>query len=870
MDAKGTVLSVDQIDGATIRPLLDRRGRIPRPPVPGYMQTIKGRSWQWFTADRLLYRPYNTSASTPYGKSPIEFLILRINEGLRRQLVATEYWAQTNVPEAMAFLPKEWSPENIRTFQDYFDNLLVGDIARLRRIKFMPSPGGTPIYEFRRPDAGSAALFDEWLLKMTCWAFGFLPSELGLTGGQGLGGKGFMEGMENAQYRFGIGPIVSYLQNLFTSVLRRQTTAPLVWRFKDLGPIEDKQADAALMQMQMQNGIIDINVWRQKAGQPPIEGAEPFLMLPTGPVLVRTLFAMLNTPLPSAPVPAPQEAPPAEPARPGDGARAAPSPVDEGKASAPITESAPHQAAQPQVQPSPDRTTPARPVPNAAQRVPPIVEKAVALAGDGWTPPEAVQRAARLGLELREKFGRGGTAVGVARARDLSHGRRIPPATVYRMLSYFARHAVDAQADGWEDIENPSAGWVAWLLWGGDPGRDWVQSLERRYEKALESAPVGPEPTPLSAYERMALDHWREKAIRRLKDGKKADCDPPTASAPVLSSELMATVRRGLALAGDVAMVQLVFKAIADPKAFARPQEAHERVRERADGRVHGRVNAHTHGRVDPRAHGRAHGRAHEHAYSADGRRLSKAWDLSAMEERLFDALSGIFADALDTFAEWVYQGDPWQIGLEDLSDEVQDELRPVLQDIAEDSILGAEEAVGYALGEPIVSSAASEWARSHVGQLVRGIDETTREAVGGVIADYLTEPGVTLEELVEDLRPTFGDVRAETIAVTETTRASAAGQRLYQQRAADMGVRTLRKNNTNHDDLVCPICAPLNQATEDEWPEPDGPPWHPRCRCFVTLQVVVPPLRDPHESRTITIYVGDLAAEEQEEGGEE
>ena len=39
---------------------------------------------------------------------------------------------------------------------------------------------------------------------------------------------------------------------------------------------------------------------------------------------------------------------------------------------------------------------------------------------EGFVPPAEVRANAKQGLELREKHGRGGTEVGVARARDLS------------------------------------------------------------------------------------------------------------------------------------------------------------------------------------------------------------------------------------------------------------------------------------------------------------------------------------------------------------------------------------------------------------------------------------------------------------------
>ena len=97
----------------------------------------------------------------------------------------------------------------------------------------------------------------------------------------------------------------------------------------------------------------------------------------------------------------------------------------------------------------------------------------------GHVPPDDVRAAANLGLELRRQFNRGGTMVGVARARDLSNGAALSDDTIKRMVSYFARHAVDKDADGWGSKSNPSAGWIAWLLWGGDPGRTWAQQVLR-------------------------------------------------------------------------------------------------------------------------------------------------------------------------------------------------------------------------------------------------------------------------------------------------------------------------------------------------------------------------------------------------------
>lgn len=99
-----------------------------------------------------------------------------------------------------------------------------------------------------------------------------------------------------------------------------------------------------------------------------------------------------------------------------------------------------------------------------------------------FSPPQGVRDEAEKGLAWREEYGRGGTEVGVARARDLSNGRNVSPDTAKRMYSYFARHESDKKGQGWSPGQDgfPSAGRIAWALWGGDAGEAWAGKLVRQ------------------------------------------------------------------------------------------------------------------------------------------------------------------------------------------------------------------------------------------------------------------------------------------------------------------------------------------------------------------------------------------------------
>lgn len=107
------------------------------------------------------------------------------------------------------------------------------------------------------------------------------------------------------------------------------------------------------------------------------------------------------------------------------------------------------------------------------------------MADRSFTPTLRMASAARRGLRLREKFGRGGTQVGVNRAHQLADRRDLSEADVKSMHSFFARHAVDkdGKAHKWNSDSDPSAGFIAWLLWGGDAGKAWADRHAQTLEK---------------------------------------------------------------------------------------------------------------------------------------------------------------------------------------------------------------------------------------------------------------------------------------------------------------------------------------------------------------------------------------------------
>jgi HK97 family phage major capsid protein/HK97 family phage prohead protease len=107
-------------------------------------------------------------------------------------------------------------------------------------------------------------------------------------------------------------------------------------------------------------------------------------------------------------------------------------------------------------------------------------------------PTEGMAAEARKFKKWREEGKQGGTDVAVARATQLANRQELSADTVRRMHSFFSRHEVDKQAEGFSAGEEgyPSKGRVAWAAWGGDAGQTWARAkdaaLDRIDERGLD------------------------------------------------------------------------------------------------------------------------------------------------------------------------------------------------------------------------------------------------------------------------------------------------------------------------------------------------------------------------------------------------
>jgi hypothetical protein len=113
--------------------------------------------------------------------------------------------------------------------------------------------------------------------------------------------------------------------------------------------------------------------------------------------------------------------------------------------------------------------------------------------------------------------------------------------------------------------------------------------------------------------------------------------------------------------------------------------------------------------------------------------------------------------------------------------------LLPRLEHMAYIAQQHAAQKMGISFNPVLANKDAEAWAREYTDVVLNELQTTTEGGVGDILAAWIDTPGLTIGDLIESLKPMFGQVRAARIAQTEITRAYAQGEAMAYER--EMGL---------------------------------------------------------------------------------
>lgn len=283
----GRSIGLRVVDGTTIAPLLDGWGNRPTGDAPAFVQYVQGNVWNWLLSEDIVYVPYRPMSDSPYGRAPIESILINANTDLRFQQYFMDRFTAGNVPAGFGISPTEWGPDQINDWQAAWDALMTGNTEAQQQVRWVP--GGSSFTFPNKQEYKSE--FSEWLLKKTAAAFHVTPADLGFTMDVN---KSSGESQGSVQQRIADLPLAQHVAEILTNFLQDDLGLPLEFKFDITGEKNDKLAQAQADQIYINRGVVSPSEIREERfGKTELEGQviPRFLLWGQGPIPLSSLMA---------------------------------------------------------------------------------------------------------------------------------------------------------------------------------------------------------------------------------------------------------------------------------------------------------------------------------------------------------------------------------------------------------------------------------------------------------------------------------------------------------------------------------------------------------------------------------------------------
>jgi len=280
----GKLYALELIAGDTIKPLLGPDGREPDHPDPAYQEILHGIPAANYSAEEMIYCPWNPRTNRLYGYSKVEQILITINTSIRRSMFQLDWYTEGSQPDAFMGLPKDWNLTQIKDFQDYMDSLLAGNLAVRRRLRFVPG-------EFKYQETKSPPLkdvFDEYLARVICFTFAVAPDPFIEHVSRGAVEKSHTRALEE-----GLEPNQRYIKSVVDRIIMEDFESPdLEFKYvedREQDPKDQMTIDAGYAK----SGIMSIDEIRLARGLPPLGGPAsiPMLATPSGYIPLNAMTA---------------------------------------------------------------------------------------------------------------------------------------------------------------------------------------------------------------------------------------------------------------------------------------------------------------------------------------------------------------------------------------------------------------------------------------------------------------------------------------------------------------------------------------------------------------------------------------------------
>ena len=272
-DRAGRLIGLPEVDGSSIKPVLNASGYCPPFPYTAYVQVIKGQTTCELNRNQLLYSTYNPRPDSAYGRSPVEMVITTAHLALKRQLSAITYQTDGSIPDYLIGAPPGWTPDQIRAVEQSLNDYLSGNWAKRHKFKLVPA--GMEPHAMKQPDFTTQV--DEWLARIIGAAFGVAPHLL-----LRQRTKQQADVLESQQTDIGLDPLRRFISGLLTERIIRDQFGESQLQFTWTSDKEENETLAvSKAKAYIPLGVLGGDEIREDAGRLPL-GMPPYIQMPNG------------------------------------------------------------------------------------------------------------------------------------------------------------------------------------------------------------------------------------------------------------------------------------------------------------------------------------------------------------------------------------------------------------------------------------------------------------------------------------------------------------------------------------------------------------------------------------------------------------
>lgn len=288
---KGEILRLELVDGVTIKPLIDDRGRQPRPPFPSYQQFLWGVPGGRYTSNQIYMLRETARSDSVYPISRVERILMRIDMGLRKQNLDLTRYTDGAIPEGWLFPAAdnetEWTAERQEDLEQTLNSLLAGN--DVRRVRLKVGPPGAKFVNTRPADPQTD--FDRFLMTICAACFGLTLDELAMTE---TSNRSTGQTQQNVVYRRAVEPAARRFASFFTRIIKQKFDTRLIVRWSGMEEPEDILTKAQTLNIGVQAGALSPSRMARMLRWPVDVEVPPFIKGPGEPIFLNQQVQLME------------------------------------------------------------------------------------------------------------------------------------------------------------------------------------------------------------------------------------------------------------------------------------------------------------------------------------------------------------------------------------------------------------------------------------------------------------------------------------------------------------------------------------------------------------------------------------------------